>query len=157
MLAANELDQRSLWPFGISGDLPILLVRVVGGEDLQVARQALLAQEYWRMKGLAADVVLLNEKPVGYLDETQAELTALLNSSPTAISDRAGRAFLLRLEQLSQIERTFLQAVASAVIGGDRGSLASQLDRPLPISPVAPRTEGTERRDTAAAIARPSP
>jgi cyclic beta-1,2-glucan synthetase len=50
VLAANELGQNSLWPHGISGDLPILLVRVVD-DDLAVVRQALEAQEYWRLKG----------------------------------------------------------------------------------------------------------
>ena len=30
VLATNELGQNSLWPHGISGDLPILLVRVAG-------------------------------------------------------------------------------------------------------------------------------
>ena len=76
VLAANELGQNSLWPHGISGDLPILLVRVVD-DDLTVVRQALEAQEYWRLKGIKADLVILNEHPVSYLDEVQSRLTAL--------------------------------------------------------------------------------
>ena len=56
--------QAGLWPHGISGDLPILLVRVVEEDDLPLVRQVLQAQEYWRLKGLSADVVILNEHPV---------------------------------------------------------------------------------------------
>ena len=56
-MAANELGQPGLWPHAISGDLPILLVRVLGDEDLALVRQILQAQEYWRLKGLSADVV----------------------------------------------------------------------------------------------------
>ena len=36
---------------------------------LPLVRQLLQAQEYWRVKGLRADVVILNEHPAEYLDE----------------------------------------------------------------------------------------
>ena len=81
-----------LWPHGISGDLPILLVRVVGDDDVPLVRQVLQAQEYWRLKGLSADVVILNEHPISYLDEMQAQLTALLDDGPwRAWQHRPGR------------------------------------------------------------------
>ena len=50
-------------------------MRVGGDDDLPLVRQVLQAQEYWRLKGLSADVVILNEHPVSYLDEMQAQLT----------------------------------------------------------------------------------
>ena len=81
-IAANELGQSGLWPHGISGDLPILLVRVGGDDDVALVRQVLQAQEYWRLKGLSADVVILNEHPTSYLDEIHAQLTALLDNGP---------------------------------------------------------------------------
>ena len=81
-LARNTLGQAGLWPHGISGDLPILLVRVVEEDDLPLVRQVLRAQEYWRLKGLRADVVILNEHPVSYLDEMHGQLTALLDTGP---------------------------------------------------------------------------
>ena len=40
-------------------------------ESLPLVRQLLNAQEYWRVKGLRADVVILNEHPADYLDEVQ--------------------------------------------------------------------------------------
>ncbi len=67
-IAQNELGQSGLWPYSISGDLPIVLVHVAGDDDLVLVRQVLQAQEYWRLKGLSADVVLLNENPTSYLD-----------------------------------------------------------------------------------------
>jgi cyclic beta-1,2-glucan synthetase len=70
LLARSTLGQEGLWAHGISGDLPILLVRVVEEDDLPLVRQVLQAQEYWRLKGLQADVVILNEHPVSYLDAT---------------------------------------------------------------------------------------
>ena len=81
-IAANTLGQAGLWPHSISGDLPILLVKVVGDADVALVREVLQAQEYWRLKGLSADVVILNEDPSSYLDEIHAQLTALLDNGP---------------------------------------------------------------------------
>ena len=137
-LASNELGQAGLWPHGISGDLPILLVRVVEEDDLPLVRQVLQAQEYWRLKGLIADVVILNEHPVSYVDEMQAQLAALLDNGPwSAWKHRPGGTYLLRADRMGAAERTLLEAVARAVLGGDRGELRAQLDRPHPVQASA--------------------
>ena len=80
--ARNTLGQQSLWGYGISGDLPIVLVRITAAAALGTVRQLLQAQEYWRVKGLRADVVILNEHPAEYLDETQ-DLLSRLVQEPT--------------------------------------------------------------------------
>ena len=139
VLAANQLAQSGLWAHGISGDLPVLLVRVMEDDDLSLVRQVLQAQEYWRLKGLVADVVILNEQPVGYLDEVHEQLTDLLDNGPWRTSkDRPGGAYLLRSDRTSEAERTALQAVARAVLSGDRGALRAQLDRPHPTDAAEP-------------------
>jgi cyclic beta-1,2-glucan synthetase len=133
-IASNELGQAALWPHGISGDLPILLVRVIGSDDMALVRQVLQAQEYWRLKGLSADVVILNEDPSSYLDEIHGGLTALLDNGPWRMwKHRSGGAYLLRADQIGKAERTLLEAVARAVLSGDRGDLRAQLDKPHPV------------------------
>ena len=133
LLARNTLGQEGLWPHGISGDLPILLVRVVEEDDLPLVRQVLQAQEYWRLKGLSADVVILNEHPVSYLDEMHALLAALLDNGPWRTwKHRPGGAYLLRGDRMAEAERILLAGVARAVLSGERGELANQLDRPDP-------------------------
>jgi cyclic beta-1,2-glucan synthetase len=82
VLARNVLGQPGLWGHGVSGDLPILLVRVVEENDIPLVRQVLQAQEYWRLKGLSADIVILNEHPVSYLDEMHVQLSELLDTGP---------------------------------------------------------------------------
>ena len=129
LLARSELGQEGLWPHGISGDLPILLVRVVEEDDLPLVREVLQAQEYWRLKGLRADVVILNEHPVSYLDEMHGQLTALLDNGPwRAWSHQPGGAYLLRGDRMGEAERVLLAAVARAVLSGDRGDLTAQLE-----------------------------
>ena len=137
-IRSNELGQGSLWPHGISGDLPILLVRVMGtggtggaagGDHVALVRQVLQAQEYWRLKGLTADVVILNEEPSSYLDEIQSQLTAVLDNGPWRMwKHRSGGAYLLRADLIGHAERTLIKAVARAVLSGDRGDLRAQLD-----------------------------
>jgi cyclic beta-1,2-glucan synthetase len=151
VVAGNVLGQRSLWPHAISGDAPILLLMVDGQAAMPLVRQVLQAQEYWRLKGLTADVILLNRHPAGYLDEMQAQLAAVLNDGPwSAWQHRPGGAYLLRADLLTPAERVLLQTVAAAVLHGDAGDLRAQLDRPdaapaltLPHVPVAGAREHT--------------
>jgi cyclic beta-1,2-glucan synthetase len=129
LLARSELGQEGLWAHGISGDLPILLVRVVEEDDLPLVREVLQAQEYWRLKGLRADVVILNEDPVSYRDEMHGQLAALLDNGPwRAWNHRPAGAYLLRGDRMGEAERVLLAAAARAVLSGDRGDLAAQLD-----------------------------
>jgi cyclic beta-1,2-glucan synthetase len=133
VLARSTLGQAGLWPHGISGDLPIVLVRVAAQDGLALSRQILQAQEYWRLKGLTADVVILNEHPVSYFDEVHAQLTALLDNGPWRTwKHRPGGAYLLRADRMSAPERSLLEAVARAIVNDEHGGLAQQLDRPAP-------------------------
>jgi cellobiose phosphorylase len=127
-LAANTLGQSGLWTHGISGDLPILIVRVVQGDNLALVVQVLHAQEYWRLMGLTADVVVLNDFPHSYLDEMQSQLESLLEKGPWAAwRQRSGGVFLLRNDGMPEAAQVLLLATARAVLSGERGDLAAQL------------------------------
>jgi len=152
LLARNTLGQEGLWPHSISGDLPILLVRVVEEDDLPLVRQILQAQEYWRLKGLSADVVILNEHPVSYLDEMHAQLAALLDNGPWRTwKHRPGGAYLLRGDRMTEAERILLASVARAVLSGEQGDLANQLERPDPVWPMSEEFVPSAESSSAAA------
>jgi cyclic beta-1,2-glucan glucanotransferase len=151
ILERNTLGQSGLWGHGISGDHPILLVRVLEGDDLGLVNQVLRAQDYWRLKGLVADVVILNEHPVSYRNEIQEQLNGLLEGGPWgAWKDKPGGAFLLTGDGMGEADRILLAAVARAVLRGDAGSLEDQIDRPYPdpVWPGALAIEGTEREQS---------
>ena len=137
ILARNVLGQPGLWGHGISGDLPILLVRVLSSDDVPLVLQLLKAQEYWRIKGLSADLVILNEHPVSYLDEMHVALAELLDTGPWGgWKHRPGGVYLLRGDRMSEAERILLQCVARATLSGDAGELSTQLDHPYPELPA---------------------
>ncbi len=132
-IAQNAFGQANLWGYSISGDLPIVLVRVTETSGLSLVRQVLHAQEYWRLKDLRADVVILNEHPAEYLDEVQSYLTSLVQEPRWAgWRNKPGGTFLLRSEGMAEADRWLLSAVARVVLRGDLGDLERQLDRSSP-------------------------
>jgi cyclic beta-1,2-glucan synthetase len=122
-----------LWPHGISGDLPIVLVRVDQTGDHDIVRQLLLAHEYWQMKQLSVDLVILDESPPSYARDFQVSLEALVRISRSlpkpAGEDVQGEVFILRAELISVEARNLLQTAARAVLVGHRGSLSEQVRR----------------------------
>ena len=73
--------QSGLWPHGISGDLPIVLLRIDDIEDIAQVRQLLRAHEYWRMKRLAVDLVIINERASSYVQDLQIAIETAVRSS----------------------------------------------------------------------------
>ena len=63
-LQRNHFGPSILWPHGISGDLPIVLVRIDEIADMEIVRQLFRAHEYWRMKQLAVDLVITSPPSV---------------------------------------------------------------------------------------------
>ena len=86
VLSRSTLERSALWAQGISGDLPIVLVRIDEAEDFEIVRQLLRAHEYWRMKQLSADVVIINEKSSSYAQELQVSLDGLVRGSRLRLS-----------------------------------------------------------------------
>jgi len=154
-LKRNTSGAAALWPHGISGDLPIVLVRIDEPEDRGIVRQLLRAHEYWRMKGLAVDLVILNEKAHSYVEDLQTSLEALVRTSQSALGQEGSRAhgnvFILRRDLLEAKERDALQAAARAVLLSRQGTLAEQLARAHPAqSRAVPPPRRAVRADTSA-------
>src|SRR5882724_9481358 len=129
-LVRNGLGPAALWAHRISGDLPIVLVRIDEIEDREIVRQLLRAHEYWRIKGLAVDLVILNEKPPSYLQDLQSALEGLVRAGrPTLGATREGSIIVLRGDLLSTAERDCLAAAARVMLPSRLGTLAEQVNR----------------------------
>ena len=147
VLAENRRGAPALWPYGISGDLPIALVRIERDEERDVVRQLLRAQEYWRLKGIVADLVILNATDASYTKALQESIEGMVRSSRAGEEKQSkedGGVFLLRGDLLSPADRVLLGAVARLVVFANRGSLSEQvvrLARSRP-GPAPPRVRG---------------
>ncbi|HEX3065648.1 MAG TPA: glucoamylase family protein, partial [Dongiaceae bacterium] len=164
LLMRGLRERTLLWSLGISGDLPIVLLRFEESEDLEILRQLLRAQEYWRLKQLAVDLVLLNERASSYIQDLQSSVEALVRASQVQRADAGtrGMVFSLRTDLVPLPARELLQSAARVVLLGRRGSLSEQLvrlDRPgapaliAAPKPIAARTPAP--RSEAATPARP--
>ena len=124
---------RALWPHSISGDLPIVLVRIDDASDQQIVRQLLRAHEYWRLKQLAVDLVLVNEQGTSYAGDLQTALESLVRTSQSKlgfdVQPAHGRVFILRGDRLSPEDRLVLQTAARAVLLSRHGTLDEQVAR----------------------------
>lgn len=135
-----------LWAQGISGDRPIVLVRVEEVEETGLVREMLRAHEYWQMKGLAVDLVIVNERSASYIQDLQITLETLTRTNRPRLSSgndaEQGSVFVLRADLIPVETRSLLMAVARVMLTGRRGSLSDQLERtPPPHGKPPPRPE----------------
>ncbi|MCK6370085.1 MAG: glycosyl transferase, partial [Gammaproteobacteria bacterium] len=150
-----------LWRYGISGDLPIVLLRIGDVEDIGIARQLLQAHEYLRMKQLAVDLVILNERAASYVQDLQVALEALVRTSQSrghiAADFARGSVFVLRTDLIAAETPALLSAVARVVLVSQRGALADQLERSRkPAVPTSRTTPGRAARADSA-VTGPAP
>ncbi len=139
VIRRNTLSVRSLWRFGISGDVPILLVQLSDDDHVRLAQTLLKAFEYWRMRHWGVDIIFLNERSSSYSQDFQNSLEALTRvlQNNSSWKEVRGNLFVLRADLMSSEERTLLRGVARVVLSGQDGSLAEQLARTRR-APLAP-------------------
>ena len=162
VLTRHTGGPAALWAHGISGDIPIVLVQVDDPEDVGIVRQLLRAHEYWGLKKLAVDLVILNERAPSYVQELQALLETLVrashSSSPNGGHDPHGRVFILQADRVTAPQRDVLRAVARAALSSRHGTLAEQVVRPqrsesAPVS--SPRRQAAPKSTPDISLPRP--
>ncbi len=131
VLKLNRGTPQTLWKYGISGDLPIMILRVNAGKDLERSvSQILRAHEYLRSKGLTFDLVIFNDQPTTYAQGIREDLLNLIRRSAAhSLIDQRGGVFIRRSEEMPEEDRIALHAAARISFVTERGSLEEQLAR----------------------------
>jgi len=130
ILVKNRRTQTALWSYGISGDLPIVLLRVVEPSNLEIVRKTLQAHAYWRVKGVSVDLVICNEDSSGYRKDLHDQLIGLIQAGPEAHSmDRPGGVFVRGMDQMPTEDYVLLQTIARIVLSDTAGSFADQVEK----------------------------
>ena len=122
-----------LWSLGVSGDLPIVLVRIDDPNDLHIVRQVVQAFEYWQRIRLAVDLVVLNDRSSSYVESVHDGLHALASSMQVAshADGPTGAVHIVRADQTAPEVIRVLGAAARVTITARRGDLADQVRRAL--------------------------
>jgi len=149
VLARRTEGVSALWAQGISGDLPIVLVEIDDADDIGIVRQLLRAHEYWRMKRLAVDLVILNDRAPSYVQDLQTLIETLVRTSTSMPRPEGyeshGRVYTLRSDRVTAGQRNVLNSVARVELSSRRGTLAEQVaraarpDAPLVVAPRRPQ------------------
>ncbi|MCJ7434348.1 MAG: hypothetical protein MUO77_12745, partial [Anaerolineales bacterium] len=124
ILAQNEKGQSGLWAFGISGDYPILLVRIRNGES-PLLLEALQAFAYWRRHHATVNLIILNDQDTGYaLDLHNTILRQIQRMGADISLNQRDGIFVLRTDQLQQANRILFETVAGVILDETGGTLA---------------------------------
>ena len=126
-LMKNRRGQSGLWGYSISGDFPIVLLQIEDPANINLVRQLVQAHAYWRLKGLAVDLVIWNEDHAGYRQLLHEQIMGLIAAGTEAnITDRPGGIFVRPSDQISKEDRVLFLAVARVIISDRRGTLTDQ-------------------------------
>ncbi len=121
----NRGSQPRLWPYGISGDLPIVLATIDSVEGLPTLRDVFAAHRYWRRRGVRADLVVINAHPYDYLQELRDSITESMVSANDAESvEQAGGVHVRRRDVFQRDDYLMLSATARVHIPCDGRPLA---------------------------------
>jgi cyclic beta-1,2-glucan synthetase len=120
---ANRQPQSGLWKFGISGDIPILYLRVDSTDHMHSVMEALQAQRFLSAKGLEFDWVIVNDFPGTYFDAVDDQIRSLLENH-AAIQRHT---FLVRGPQLTSEDRVLLEACATVLFDASIGGMEHHL------------------------------
>lgn len=140
IIKKNRRGQSNLWSYGISGDIPLVLLRVKDISNINLVRQLVLAHAYWRIKGLIVDLVILNEDTSVYRQPLYDEIINLIDGGiDAALLEKQGGVFVRRVEHIPHEDILLLESVARIVIDDEQGALLSQIQNKLIVDISPPR------------------
>lgn len=139
VLLSNRRGKNGLWSYGISGDEPMILLRISDPEKIELIRQLIRAHSYWRMKGLTVDLVIVHEDVSVYRQSLADQIVGFISSGIEAqMLDKPGGIFVRSLEHIPNEDRLLLQSSARILLDDENGTLAEQLEHRGVFEPQVP-------------------
>ncbi|MBX2924583.1 MAG: cyclic beta 1-2 glucan synthetase [Chitinophagaceae bacterium] len=139
IIVQNHRGQSGLWGHSVSGDLPVVLVKIENPENIELVKQLIQAHAYWRLKGLTVDLVIWNEDHGNYRHTLQNQIMSLVAPLVGAhINENPGGVFIRSADQLSHEDRLLFEAVARIVLSDKDGALEEQLSKAVKGKTVIP-------------------
>ena len=136
VLARGRGGPLTLWAAGISGDRPIMLLRLDNPVDLPRVQDLLLAQNDWRSKRLAVDVVLLNSAAGAAGDALHSALEPLVSAQQALLKANTpavkAELFALRDRAISDDLRDGLLTLARVLLDANELSRTGHVAAPTP-------------------------
>ncbi|WP_419823103.1 GH36-type glycosyl hydrolase domain-containing protein [Anoxybacterium hadale] len=140
----NRKGQSSLWPYGISGDRPIVLVVLEKTEEVEILYEVLRAHEYWRIKDLRVDLVVLSHEENSYANPLHSLISEIVCSSQAAdILSCYNDIYIINANNMPADDLCLFYAAARMVFKGGEGTLRAQarsgFDKLISVQPETER------------------
>ncbi len=127
-LMNNELSQKDIWRFGISGDRPIVLVEINDITGLGIAHEVLKMFEYYKTIGIYVDIVMINSDEEKYAkiiaDSVSNEIYCIY--SLNNFSSTPGHITLIEKNNISASELNLFRSIARLKFDAYKNSSLSQ-------------------------------
>lgn len=126
-IATNKVyTQSDLWAYGISGDYPILLVKIKDVNDAYGIGDLLKAYEFFRAKNVTIDFVILNEEENVYERYVKEAIEGeILNRHLGYLMNQRGGIYLLNSNEIEKIDA--LEFRANLIIDTHDGNIKNTL------------------------------
>ena len=123
-LPKNNYPQSELWKYGISGDLPIILLKINEVNDTYVLEDLLKAYEFYRTKNIALDLIIFDKEENSYERYVKEEiLNSILNKNLSYMQNISGGIFIIDDKNAEDL----LEFKANLSLDGSKGQIERQL------------------------------
>jgi len=120
--------QSDLWKYGISGDFPIILVKMKNVNDSYIVKEVLKAYEFFRMKNIQTEIVIINEEKHSYENYVRDEIESnILNNHMGYLKNIKGGIFTLNKEEIDIKDIKLLEFLSAIMINSDKGGLKNNI------------------------------
>ena len=117
-------NQKDLWKYGISGDLPIITVTVKYINDLYVVKQLLKVYDFFRTKNLKMELVIIDEEDYSYENYVKDEIDGLIQNSHLAFMKNIySGIFVVSKSEMDIQDVNLIKFVSALVIDSHLGNL----------------------------------
>ncbi|MGN1310576.1 MAG: glucoamylase family protein [Clostridia bacterium] len=128
MIPNKIYSQSDLWKFGISGDLPILLLKIKDVNEKYILKDILKAYEFFRSKNIKIELVILNKEINSYEHLLENEINSeIQNKQILYLKNTFGGIFVLNENEISADDINLLEFRANMVIDSSLGNIDLQL------------------------------
>lgn len=127
-LPKHKHEQSELWKYGISGDVPIILIKIKDINETYIIKEILKAYEFIRTKNFEIELVIIDEEKHSYENYVREEIDGLiLNSQLSYLKNIRGGIFELSKNEISKEDLELLEFVAKIIIEGNKGGLENAI------------------------------
>ena len=123
-----EYRINDLWKYGISGDLPIVFVKIKTMEDVYVIEELIECFEYYRAKNIKIDLVIFNEENNVYEKYVRESIEEVIsNKQLQFLLNSYGGIFLIDKGNSLKEEIESIKFKARVIIDSKKGGISTFL------------------------------